>query len=31
MTDTTPNTGLQLRTDVEEDYGAVSDWATCPV
>src|SRR3546814_8177565 len=28
MTDTTPNTGLQFRTDVEEDYGPVTDWAT---
>src|SRR3546814_16234135 len=28
MTDTTPNTGLQFRTDVEEDYGTVTDWAT---
>src|SRR5690606_10081785 len=28
MTDTTPNTGLQFRTDVEEDYGPVVDWAT---
>ena len=28
MTDTTPNTGFQFRTDVEEDYGPVTDWAT---
>jgi cytochrome P450 len=28
MTDTTPTTGLQFRTDVEEDYGPVTDWAT---
>jgi len=28
MTDTTPSTGLQFRTDVEEDYGPVTDWAT---
>ncbi|HEX4903549.1 MAG TPA: cytochrome P450, partial [Acidimicrobiales bacterium] len=27
MTDTTPNTGLQFRTDVQEDYGPVTDWA----
>ncbi len=28
MTDTTPSTGLQFRTDVEEDYGPVTDWTT---
>jgi cytochrome P450 len=28
MTDTTPSTGLQFRTDVQEDYGPVTDWAT---
>jgi cytochrome P450 len=28
MTDTTPNTGFQFRTDVEEDYGPITDWAT---
>ncbi len=28
MTDSTPDLGLQLRTDVREDYGPVTDWAT---
>ena len=27
MTDTTPNAGLQFRSDVQEDYGPVTDWA----
>lgn len=27
VTDTTPTTALQFRTDVEEDYGPVADWA----
>ncbi len=27
MTDTAPNTGLQFRTGVQEDYGPVTDWA----
>jgi cytochrome P450 len=28
MTDTTPTTGLQFRSDIEDDYGPVTDWAS---